>query len=240
MANIFGDRLVKYSINSVTRTCTRQVMDSGYMVSRVSCSQGGLVFVSEKTTGVVRVRIYSVSTGHKEVWDTNINSQSKDVQVSLSAEYIVLSAGNTSYVYNQTRALLYSVTHYQVSDRFLQTYVTETGVFWGTFSNWPTYKLLTMDLSTKARRLSTEGIVSPRGVSGTRNAHVYVTDVIRGDVGVYSADGTFLHLLQIDKPPEGGGLFFGGAVSLSNTEDLVAFATWDDTTIIAVYRTSAP
>ena len=191
------------------------------------------MFVTESTTGVVRV--YNVNTGRREeVWDTNINTQSYSVHVSLGAEYIVLSAGNKNYVYNQYRALLYSVTPDQVSLHFLQTHVTETGVFWGT--TWEGYTLLIMDLSTHETKISTEGIVRAWGVSGTSNGYVYVTDVNYVDVGVYSADGTFLHHLQIDRPPGGGGLVFSDAISLSNTEDLIAFSTWHETTPIAVYR----
>ena len=235
-ADINGRQVVKYSIDRVTRTCTGQVLDLGYWPRSVSCSQGGLVFVTEWTSGVVRVRVYNVSTGRREVvWDTNINSQSKSVHVSLGAEYIVLSAGNKIYVYNQYRALLYSVTPDQVSrDGFIQTHVTETGVFWGTV--YDGFKLLIMDLSTNETKISTEGIVRGLGVSGTSNGYVYVTDKNKADVGVYSADGTFLHLLHIDRPPGGGGLWYSGAVSLSPTEDLIAFFTGYDQTPIAVYR----
>ena len=194
------------------------------------------MFVTESTLGLVRVRVYNVSTGRREVWDTNITSQSYRVQVSFGAEYIVLSAGNKSYVYNQYRALLYSVAPDQVSwYGFLQTHVTETGVFWGTVNDG--YKLLIMDLSTNETKISTEGIVRAEGVSGTSNGYVYVSDDNGPDVGVYSADGTFLHHLHIDRPPGGGGLVYSGAISLSDTQDLIAFSTWhDETTPIAVYR----
>ena len=236
-ADTDGKQLVKYTIDHVTRTCTGQVLDSGYKVYSVSCSQGGLVFTTEWTTGVVRVRVYNASTGHREVWDTSINSQFERVHVSLSAEYIILSTGNKSYVYNQDRALMYSVTHDQVLDWFHQTHVTETGVFWGTVHAG--YKLLIMDLSTKDSKLSTEGIVRALGVSGTRNGYVYVTDG-GDDVGVYSADGTYLHHLHLDPPVGGGRPYESGAVGLSDTEDLFAFSTYDLTTPIvpiAVYRT---
>ena len=224
-----GLQLVKYTINRVTRTCAGQVLDSGYRVRSVSCSQGGLVFATELTEGVVMVRVINVSTGHREVWDTRINTQSRFVHVSLSAEYIVLSAENNSYVYDQDRALLYSVTHDQVSGGFLQTYVTETGVFWGTVTR--VKKVFIMDLRTKDSKLST-GVY---GVSGTRNGYVYVTDGV--DVGVYSADGTYLHPLHIDRPVGGGYLYYSAAISLSDTEDLIAFSTWDETTPVAVYKT---
>ena len=227
--------MVKYTINSVTRTCTGQVLDSGYRVWSVGCSQGGLVFATEWTTGVVMVRIYNVSTGHREVWNTSINTNINRVHVSLSAEFIVLSAGNVSYVYNKDRVLLYNVTHHQVSYQFLQTYVTDTGVFWGTV--FRIYKLLIMNLHTKDSKLSTEGIVRAYCVSGTRNGYVYITASNYVDVGVYSAEGTFLHLLQIDRPPGGGYLYFSGAVSLSPTEGLIAFSTLYGAAPIAVYKT---
>ena len=191
------------------------------------------MYVTESTIDVVRVRVYNVTTGHiEEVWDTNISSQSNIVSVSLGAEYIVLSDSNKNYIYNQDRALLYSVTHDQVS-WFLQTYVTDTGVFWGTVHRG--FKLLIMNLSTKDSKLSTEGIVRAWGVSGTRNGYVYVTDINHADVGVYSSDGTFLHHLHL--PVGGRFLLYSDAINLSHTEDLIAFGTLDETTLIAVYRT---
>ena len=198
------------------------------------------MFVTEHTSGVVRVRVYNINTGQREeVWDTNINSPSYKVHVSRSAEYIVLSAGNNTYVYNKDRTLLYSVTHDQVLYSFWQTYVTETGVFWGTVHQG--FKLLIMDLSTKDSKLSTEGIVRAQGVSGTRKGYVYVSDYYDGpDVGVYSADGTYLHRLQIDLPEGARGLRYTAAVRLTHTEDLIAFTTsdtFDAVTTIAVYRT---
>ena len=235
VADLDGGHLVKYTIDSVTRTCTGQVLDSGYRVRSVGCSQGGLVFATEYTTGVVMVRIYNVSTGHREVWNTSINTNINRVYVSLSAEFIVLSAGSVSYVYNTDRVLLYNVTHHQVSVRFLQTYVTDTGVFWGTVFRG--YTLLIMNLHTKYSKISTEGIVRARGVSGTKNGYVYVTDRNLADVGVFSADGTFLHLLHIDPPPGGGRLYYSGAVRLSPTEGLIAFSTWYGAAPIAVYKT---
>ena len=234
VADFDGRQLVKYTIDYVTRTCTGQVLDSGYTVRSVSCSQGGLVFATEQITGVVMVRIYNVSTGHREVWNTRINSQSALVHVSLSAEFLVLSAGNVSYVYNKDRVLLYNVAHPQVSRWFYQTYVTDTGVFWGTTNG---FKLLIMNLSTKDSKLSTEGIIKAYSVSGTRKGYVYITNMNRADVGVYSADGAFLHLLHIDPLPGRGRLYYSGAVSLSPTEDLIAFSTWDYTTPFAVYKT---
>ena len=234
-ADYNGGHLVKYTIDSVTRTCTGQVLDSGYRVGSVGCSQGGLVFATEWTTGVVMVRIYNVSTGHREVWNTSINTNINRVHVSLSAEFIVLSAGSVRYVYNKDRVLLYNVAHHQGSAWFLQTYVTDTGVFWGTV--YEGYKLLLMNLHTKYSKISTEGIVSALGVSGTRKGYVYITASNYVDVGVYSADGTYLHHLQIDLPPGGGDLYYSGAVSLSHTEGLIAFRTFNRTTPIAVYKT---
>ena len=231
-ADPLGKQLVKYSIDRVTRTCTGQELDTGYRPHSVSCSQGGLVFVTERTSGLVRVRVYNVSTGHREVWDTNFNSQSSWVLVSLSAEFIILSADNKNYVHNQDRGLLYQVSHW-----FEHTYVTDTGVFWGATESG----LLITNLYTKQTELSTEGIVRALSVSGTSNGYVYVTGFNYVDVGVYSADGTYLHRLHIGQPVGGGLLAVSAAVRLSHTVDLIAFSTYNGTlsysTPIAVYRT---
>ena len=214
---------MKYTIDLLAKTCTSQVLDTGYYLNSVSCSQSGQVFGIEKILGkegLVSVWIYNINTGHREVWNTNITSQTRLAHVSFNANFIVISSGNISYVYNTDWVLLYSVTHDQVSGGFWQTYVTDTGVFWGTASR---NKLLIINLQTKDTKISTEGIASTGGVSGTSNGYVYVSG-LNGAVSVYLADGTFMHRLHIDPPEQGGFAYYSAALRLSNTEDLIAFS----------------
>ena len=154
--------------------------------------------------------------------------------VSLNADFIVISADRVSYVHDKDRVLLYKVT-YNIAYDFILTYVTDTGVFWG-ITDYE-HKLLIMNLCTNDTKNSIEGIVRAQGVAGTRNGYVYVTDKNNADVGVYSADGTFLHHLRIGRPVGEWTLAFSGAVRLSHTEDIIAFGTFNDKTPIAVYRT---
>ena len=72
-----------------------------------------MVDITEDITGVLRVGVYAISTGDKEVWKSSIISQTGGFCVSLNAEPIVISAGRKSYVYKD-RVLLYKVTCYQV------------------------------------------------------------------------------------------------------------------------------
>ena len=223
--NYYSEQLIKYTIDYLARNCTSQVIDTGYYPFSASCSQNGQVVVTERPVGkdvLVLVRIYNVNTGYREVWNTNITSQSRRVHVSFNAEYIVISSDNVTYVYNKDRVLLYSVTHDHMSGGFWQTYITETGVFWGILRN--VWKLLIMNLRNKDTKVSTEGIVMAYGVSGTSNGYVYVTNQKKSEVGVYLADGTFMHYLRIDPPETAGSLSFSAALRLNNTNDLIAFA----------------
>ena len=230
-----GKQLVKYTIHAEARTCTGEVMDSGYQVQSVSCSQKGQVFVTEGKSGAVKVRIYDIITGYKEVWDTNITSRTTALRVSVNTKSIVISSDRDSFVYNKERVLQYKITHDQVSYSFWHTYLTDTGVFWGTASEG--YKLLIMNLQTNETVISTDGIVKARCVSGIKNCHVYVTDVNLTDVGVYSPEGTFLHYLQID-PPEGGGLlWYIDTIGIRDSVSLVAFSTFNKKLPIAIYIT---
>ena len=216
--------LMKYTINLLAKNCTGHVLDTGYSPSSVSCSQSGKVFVTEKILGkegLVSVWIYNINTGHREVWNTNITSQSSPVHVSLSADFIVISSDNVTYVYNTDRVLLYSVTHDQVSDGFRQTYITETGVFWGILRI--VWKLLIMNLQTKDTKFNTQHTGTVSSVAGTSNGYVYVTDLNEVEVGVYLADGTFMHRLHIDLRGRGWLPVFSAALALSKTEDLIAF-----------------
>ena len=226
LLNYFRRQLIKYTIDPLAKNCTSQVLDTGYSPSSVSCSQSGQVFVTEKILGkegLVSVRIYNINTGHREVWNTNITSQSRWVYVSFNANFIVISSYNVTYVYNKDRVLLYSVTHDQVSGVFWQTYITETGVFWRTLSFKS--KLLIMNLRTKDTKVSTEGIERASDVSGTSNGYVYVTYLNEAEVGVFLADGTFMHLLHIDLLGRGRLPVFSAALALSNNEDLIAFTS---------------
>ena len=223
LLNYDGRQLIKYTIDPLAKNCTSQVLETGYSPTSVSCSQSGQVFVTEQILGkerLVSVRIYNINTGHREVWNTNITARSRRVHVSFNAEYIVISSDNVTYVYNKDRVLLYSVTHDHMSGGFWQTYITETGVFWGRASR---NKLLIINLQTKDTKVSTEGIVTAFGVSGTSNGYVYVTDLNEAEVGVYLADGTFMHLLHIDLRGRGWLPVFSAALALSKTEDLIAF-----------------
>ena len=38
----------------------------------MTCSDGVQVFATEGTTCMVKVRVYDISTGHKEMWITSI------------------------------------------------------------------------------------------------------------------------------------------------------------------------
>ena len=224
LLNYYSRQLIKYTIDPLAKNCSSQVLDTGYSPSSVSCSQSGQVFVTEEIQGkerLVSVRIYNINTGHREVWNTNITTRSRRVHVSFNADFIILSSYNVTYVYNTDRVLLYSVTHDQVTYGFIQTYITETGVFWGTLIN--VGKLLIMNLRTKDTKVSTEGIVSAFGVSGTSKGYVYVTDQNKPEVGVYLADGTFMHRLHIDLRGRRRFPGFSTALALSNNEDLIAF-----------------
>ena len=235
VGDLSGQQLVKYTIDAAARTCTGQVMDLGYYVHSVSCSEDEKVYVTEYGRGNVKVRVYNVNTGHKEVWYTNIMSEVDKVPISLNNELIVISSGNLSYVYNNDQAFLYKVSHPQVIDFFRQTYVTDTGVLWGAGYTGEEGVFI-MNLLTNDTLISKEGIVRPDSVSGSKNGYVYVTDRNRADVGVYSPDGTFLHDLHIDPKVAGGGLYFSGAVRLSYDEALIAFNTGNKETPVAVYK----
>ena len=234
VANYQGEKLVKYTINTAARTCTGEVMDSGYKAYHLSCSEDGKVYVTELESGNIIIRVYDENTGHKEVWDTKIQSENNRPVISLNNELIIISTGSLSYVFSKDRVFQYKLTHHQLSKYFRQTYLTDTGVFWGAEVNGGKGAFIT-NLLTNDTVISKD--VKTEAVAGTRKGYVYVTDYNRADVGVYSLNGTFLNHLQIDPPVGGGQLFYSGAVRLSDDEALIAFSTWNGETPIAVYKT---
>ena len=54
----------------------------------MTCSYSMELFATEGTTCMVKVRVYDIGTGDKEVWITSIISQNRGACVSLNAEFI--------------------------------------------------------------------------------------------------------------------------------------------------------
>ena len=233
VGDLYGENLVKYTIETTAKTCTGELMDSGYRVQTVTCSDNGKVYVTEYVPGEVKVRIYDINTGDSELWATNIFSTDGEVYLTLNTEFIVISSNSDTYVYNNKRVHQYNLTHVQVPNNFYQTYLTDTGIFLGTV--WKGYKLLIMNLDTKYTQISNDGIFDANSVSGSRNGFVYVTDVNYLHVGVYSRNGMFLHFLDINSPRTGGHLRYSAAIRIRQKE-FIAFSTWNKTVPIAVYR----
>ena len=227
-----GQQLVKYTVNTAARTCKGEVMDSGYQPYSVSCSEDGKVYVTDNVKRNI-LKIYDVKTGDKEEWEIKEKPEYYPI-ISMNNEFIVISSGRFSYVYDKDRVFLYKLTHHQVSQYLRTTYVTDTSVFWGAEANGGKGVVI-MNLLTNDTKMSKE--FTPEGVAGTKKGYVYVTDSNRDDVGVYSRDGTFLNHLQIDPPVTAGILMFSGAVRLSDDDALIAFSNWIRDTPIAVYKT---
>ena len=233
---ILGDysrhQLIQYTIDTTKGTCSGTVIGEGYKIWSVSCSSDSKIYVSEYTAGEVKIRIYDLQSGMKEVWNPNVYSTRSNVHVAVNDEFIVITAGNVNYVYNKDGVLLYNRTHDQVSMYFFQTYITHTGVFWGT--GWGGYKLLTMNLHTKDVHLITGGVLTPRGLSGTGKGHVFVSENGFEKFGVYSANGTFLHFLQV-WPEDGEDLVNNGAIRTPDQETFIAFRTMNINLPVVIY-----
>ena len=225
--------LVKYNVNITANTCEGQLIESVDYVSSVSCSEGGKLFVSANKGANVKILIYDVKTGQKHPWNTGI-SRNGGVYIAENRDFIVLSVGNENYIFNADRVLLYKLTYDVDFSYFLQTYVTNTAIFFG--MTFPTHIILELNLLTNKTTICKKGINKALGVSGTRNGYVYVTDLDTEDVGVYLPDGTFLNTLQIEAPPGGGNLFYIGAFKIRDDEDLIACSTWNDNIPIAIYK----
>ena len=234
VANHRGGQLVKYNVNITAKTCEGQLIESIQSVLGVSCSEGGKLFVSVITGTNVTILIYDVKTWKKDIWSTGIKRNRKMVRVAESCDFIVVSVGHESYIFNVHRVLLYKFTFDVDFDSFRQTFVTNRAIFFG--NTHPNSILLKLNLLTNETTISNMGIFKAAGVSGSKNGYVYVTDLDSDDVGVYSPYGTFLNDLQIEAPQGGGGLYYIGAFKMSDDEDLIAVSTWSHTVPIAIYK----
>ena len=227
------NKLVKYTIDPISKTCIGEVVDSDNGGKRISCSPDGKIYVADIQSGEVTVRIYDANTWEKEVWYTKIQRRTHLVHVSVNADFIVISVDNASYIYNKERVLQYKVTHDLVQRDFLSTYLTDTGVFWGTTNSG--LKLLTVNLLSKETKTITDGIVNPWFVTGARNGYVYVSRIYIGTVGVHSPDGTFLHTIQMDITQWRLSLSWNAAVKISGNRTLIGFGTTNITMPVAIF-----
>ena len=234
VGDLHGKQLVKYTTNITEKYCEGVVMDTGYTMNGVSCTQDGKVYVTEYKPGNVTVRIYDVKSGYKEVWNTSINSKSGGVHIAVSDRFIVLSSDRDSHVFNINQTFQYKITHRLVSNYLIQTYISDDSFLWGiAFSG---YKLLVLNLLTNNTRTSSVGIVEGDSISGARNGYVYVIDRKSADIGIYSQDGTFLHYLRIVLPDWARGFFYCAAFRSSEQEAHVAFTTQNNTLPIAIFK----
>ena len=231
-----GGQLIKYTIDITTKTCAGEIIEYIPYMSSVSCSGlgRGEVLVSANTeTEEVNTIIYEVKTGQKHVWKTGIH-ESGYLRNSESRDFIIISVNKENYFFNKLHNLLYKVTYDSDFSHFRQTYISNTGVFFGT--TYPNHTLITMNQLTNKTIVNKKGIAKTLGVSGTRNGYVYVTAFNGADVAVYSPEGTFLNYLQINLPEAGGYLRFIGALKTSDNEALIAFSTWNDTVPVAIHK----
>ena len=204
------------------------MLDEGFPPGSISSSENGLVYVAEHKRGWIKVRIYNVNTGEKEVWNTFIYSTTQNVQISLNADFVVISTGDVTYVYNMDRVLQYKVAHHQLCcDGFKQTYVTDKGMFWGAHF----MGRIIMNLKDKTSHNITN--FGTFGVSGTSNGYVYVTRF--DEIDEYSQDGTLYYCIPIGQPKGKWDIYQSAAIRISDHEALIAFRTWNDTLPIAIF-----
>ena len=220
-------QLIIYTFNTTSKACTGKVIDRGYNVGSLSCSEDRKVYTTSLTTAdKVKVTIYDEVRESDESWEPNLISQSPAVaHISVNAEFIVITVGNDSYLYDKNKVLQHKVTHAKVSE----TYLTDTSVFLGNVQQEK--ELFAMNLLTNEPVMIN---IKSYGLSGTKKGYVYVIYDNVADIGVYSPGGTFKHKLLVKSKPR-NYFSFCGALRINDTESLIAFGPWN-TDMITIYR----
>ena len=226
--------IVKYTIDTAISKCSSEVLHYEGYANNLSCTGNGKVYMTGGSTGNVHIRIYDTRSGIMETWQPRLNAiWTSTVFVNVIKEAIVITCGNTSYVYNTDHVLQYQITHPQVEIGFNDVHVTDCGIFWGI--PFMIYERLTVRNLLTGHSIRVTEKKKSFSVSGTKNGYVYVTDRNGLNVGVYSTNGTFVNDLQIDPPNRGEQLRRSAAVRVSNQETLVAFSIMPNETI-AIYK----
>ena len=223
-----GTRLYKYTIDIGEKTCTGEMIGSGYISNDVTCTKDGRVYITELTIRnvSVQVRIYNLKTDTTEIWTPNITSNFP--KITCNDNKIIISSYRESYVYTNNHKFLYKITHTQVENNLVNTYLSPTDIFWGCtgFRN----NLLIINLLTNKTKIFYGNAYA---VSGTQEGHVFVTDSGLGGTRVYTHSGVFLHKLQMGLPERSVGE--NGAILSKDGQIYMAFRVFNISYPVVIY-----
>ena len=219
----------KYTVDIGEKTCTGEMIDSGYRPRDASCTKDGRVYITESTQDniSVQIRIYNLKTDITEIWRPNIISDY--TRISVNENKIIISFYHESYVYTNNHEFLYIITHPQVERNFVNIYLSPTDIFWGCTGS--KRSLLIINLLTNETKIYGGG--SAYAVSGTHEGHVFVSDSGLGGTRVYSHSGVFLHKLEMGHPQRSVGE--NGAILSKDGKIYLAFRVFDYSFPVVIY-----
>ena len=188
-------RIVKYKIDFNTKTCTRQVFETARN-DDMTCRQHGKVYVTGYNN--IEIRMYDAETHEMEIWDPTEPKGIFDVTNAVKDNWIILSVGMHSYVYNKAKQFLYKIQHIYTNKAYIDSLLTQGGFYWGTDGN----KTEVFNWKTNETKLVHGGVTKPYCITGA-GGYVYITGYFEQRIAVYSEQGTFLDFLKIDNLGEG-------------------------------------
>ena len=223
-----GTGLYKYTIDIGEKTCTGEMIGSGYIPNDVTCTKDGRVYITELTIRNVSVlvRIYNLKTDTTEIWRPNITSSFP--KITSNENKIIISSYRESFVYTNNHKFLYKITHSQIERHLVHTYVSPTDIFWGCTR---IRNLLIINLLTNETKIYEH--VDAYGVSGTQEGHVFITGVF-GVSKVYNSSGVFLHKFY-ETIPERSGLNLNDAILYKDGQIYMAFTVYNASFPLAIY-----
>ena len=206
-----------FTLHTDSNTCKGEMIDRGFAATDITCSQDGKVYVTHVYRAIAKteVRIYTIHNRTKEVWEPNgIKAvRSRDVNIAVNNDFIVMDSGNVVYVFNKDQVMLYNIT-LNLEGFLGETYLTDTDKMWGVFyakhhdgrSEW-LEQVIAIDLHTQeynmTRRYVDRRWGEPYGVSGIKPDIVSLSWEGK-EVRMYSDTGDFKKRIPIDPPVNGG------------------------------------
>lgn len=234
-----GNKVLKVTIDTQTKTCQVTQIDSGYWSWRVSCSPSGEAYVTDTYRNKVIVydsdRI-SGSGGLKTEWEPQGVRAPRTVAMNKEKFAVTGRFTTSAHFFDKDRAALNEI-NLNEKDYTRYMHLTDSGLLLVTSDS---HELIIHNLKTK-ETITVDGEIGADGktkhlygVSSSPGDYILVCDFNNKKVIVNSPDGSLIHYLQI----EGIGQFEPHAIAVNAQPGKPSLLALDRYNTVGIYTLS--
>lgn len=228
-----GKQVLMASIDTATNTSKFHVIDSGYMVSSVSCAPDGKSFYAVDIS-YGQIKVY-YRAGEEKIW----KGLSGASQVAVNLDFVVVGrhTGGHVSVYKRGEQFLYNMS--TDGERLIYTHLTQDNLFLALARSDHDCFLNIRNLKDNKtvileRINSGDGwLIYPYGVASA-GKFILVSAGLPEGIYEYSSEGEFLHKLQFVR----GEVSDPGTIAVTPHNHFLAIQSGDRQGKIRIYRIS--